>query len=387
MNRSGAEIVRDGDNTFNTAQQERGDSEKYIDNCGPNISFDIISPVALTAANLSEYVLITSETTETIPGQSIAGSGTYKLAPLTPYREGRLYSIRLLDARLSFAGEDESIRTITFRIHKDEVGEVEYKDGMIDILWENVTTIAENTYLVDAEIDKPEAGTIIRLWDGVESDNMVFRKILAATEIEDEEEGKTYLLLETDTCLPGEIVEDLDVYFEELMPLWGLMRSLDTEQIAQDASSSAGTAQLAAILESAIMSDPAVQALLAEGEEIGPGDISYTALAAPVDNEQASAIVPLSSGRSGGGGAVGIQTQRLPNPNTGTMRYNVPKIGSLLSLVNVTCYIGSTDNSNFPDVDRSWAGAAGKAEYEAQCRKTLQGLMTEEEIQQTIDDA
>ncbi len=339
--------------------EERTDPNKYVADCPADFEVNVLSPVTLTPANLSDYVELTAVSPCDSPALTVAASGeSYTIKPLPPslYEEGCLYKLTLKNENLSFDGEAEGVRELSFRIHKAESEIVEFRDGIINVLWDDAINLGENTFSIPADKygeikaafdantaynnnksnpDEPDRSVILRFWNGTFDDgDLEYRKATAVTLIADsdgyfEYGGKRYvehgdvLLLVTEDCLPGEIYKKVDVYGEEMLPAGDLLSavmSLDTDQIAEQVKNSEGAAQLTDILNNALSQSETLQSLLAEPDGIETG------------------MQPMTTGF-----AEGFRT-----PSEGSTTESIPVYFFDIQGLDVTCTVKGTNNANFP---------------------------------------
>ncbi len=278
------------------------DPNKYIEDCDPVFILSVLSSVPLTAENLSSYTELTSPVAK-MPALELtdAGSGEYKLSPVTPYTAGALYEITLKSGELSFTGESESVRKLSFRIHKEEAAEIEHTAGILYVLLEDVTDLGEGAYTVAAnKYPLFETGDVICFWNGVYDAAMKYRNVVHAELID----GIVWWI-NTEASSPGDVFAMLDIYTIQGIPID--LNKIDTEAIAQLAKNSAGTQQMTAMLNEALMQSPTIQVLAAdEGYFLTPSETA--------------------------------ENRDIP-------------IGYLFSGVDgltVRCYVAGTDNANFP---------------------------------------
>ena len=156
------------------------DPDKYVEDCDPNYTFSIVSLVELTADNLSDFVLTTTYLGE-LPKLNVSGSGgVYTVSPAAPYPAGGHFRFELLDGALSFGDESAAVRTLDFRIHKDETNIAELNDDIKYVLWSDVVTLGEDAYYVPASMDIKKGDTVC-FWNGeIDEDTRFFKVLLAA---------------------------------------------------------------------------------------------------------------------------------------------------------------------------------------------------------------
>lgn len=326
---------------------------QYIEDCPANFAVAVLSPVALTSANLQNYIEITSYSPDDVPALTVTGgSGKYTISPLSPelYTQGCLYTLALKNDNIFFDEKDEGVRRLSFRIHKDETKIVQFKEGIIDVFWADVTQLGEEAYTVPAakyghiktafdaiaarnanksEPDAPDESVVLCFQNGsFEDDSLTYRKAIAVTLIEGGGEQGDSLLLNTADCLPGEIYEEIDIYGENLMSPGAVLEELlklNTEQIAEQAKNGEGAVQMAAILDKALSKSRTVQNMLAKTDDTAAAAKSYAA--------------PQLSANS--------DTRYFEKPGEGDTKVPIPFTFIDVEGLDVTCTIGGTDNANF----------------------------------------
>lgn len=240
--------------------EQYGDRTKYLEDCGQSYSFAILSPVALTGANLSEYVEVTAFSGE-MPALNVSGGGgVFTVSPATPYPAGGHFMFKLLDTALRFDGEDAEIRALVIRIHKDEVRTVELQDGIICVLWQDVSTLGEGAYSVPSALYTIATGDKVCFWDGTINDSTLYCNILLATQVAGEGSGEAVTVLYTEDSALQDILKEVNVYFKQDVPASEYIHDVDTAKIAQKVKNSKGTQQITEILAKALSLSPSVQA-------------------------------------------------------------------------------------------------------------------------------
>jgi len=307
--------------------QEQVNPSLYLADRNPNFAVTVVSPVALTSANLADYIDLVCNAPGGFPALNVTGSaGKYTITPATPYEEGWLYTMTLKSESLSFDGgsdyNGQGVRELSFRIHKDEVAHVEFAEGVVPVLRGDVTEdLGGGAYTIPADkysrvqtmfdaydtynkagpyydtdpdtgdtVELPDKSVVICMISGAPAgfdisgdfDAFVAGGALDGLQVEYlkvmglelifSEDGQTLvsLLLYTNAeCMPGDIYKDLDLWQENMATpelMWAAMKDLDTDKIAQDVANSKGAAQLSRLLSMAIDQSPTVQALLAEAD-------------------------------------------------------------------------------------------------------------------------
>ena len=347
--------------------------EKYVEDCVPQYTVTILSPVALEEANLSDYIEFTSYTAEFPPFQVTGSDGIYTLTPKSPYyTAGAMYKLSLKDERLSFDDEDEAVRSLSFRVHKDEIQNIEFKDGIIDILWADVNDLGNGAYTVPSakygsiaeRFVNKAAGEIItvRFWDGDDGDseNISYHNIVLVDDL-----GGGLLLLITEDSGIDDVFDDFELYLEQGIPFDDIKNSLDLDKIANDVKNGEGAAQIAAILNAALAESPTLQTLLTDEAEP-----PIQAMAA-VDG-----LTPLEPYGSY------FKENTLTGPHTpDALKYLIGMGGLTVDDLEVTVDVYGTDMANFGNVYDSgsmWpmleitlkykAVMAGKVQVEAEVK-------------------
>ena len=234
---------------------------KYIEDCDPNISFSFISPVSLTTSNFADYVELSAYTGE-IPALNIsANGGVYTVTPATPYTAGGHYKFVIKNDSITFSGESEAVREFAFRIHKDDVLNVELKDGIIYVLWADVADLGEGAYTVPSSLYTIVTGDTVCFWDGEMNELSLFCKIFLATEVAGDGVNEAITVLYTEDSALQDVFDEVDISFKESIPVSEYMDSIDTNKIAEDVKNSEGTQQITEILARALNLSPSVNAM------------------------------------------------------------------------------------------------------------------------------
>jgi uncharacterized repeat protein (TIGR02543 family) len=292
------------------------DPNKYIENCDPNHAISILSSVTLTSENLLDYIDITSHVAD-IPALSVTGeNGEYSLSPEEPYTSGTLYELTLRNDVLSFNGEDEAVRKLSFRIQKDETEIIELKENLIHVLWDDVTDLGEGAYTLPANKYIIEVDDTICLWNGVYDDSILFRNVVLKSLIAGESDNDDILLLNTQASNPEDVFNKLDIYVEQGIPIEDYLDQIDTNKIVQDVKYSEGTRQLTAMLNQAIGQSPTIQSLATEAGYF-----------------------------------------KSPSETTEHREIPVELLFKDIEDLEVSCIVGGTDNANFPNAFNSKTAA------------------------------
>ena len=335
--------------------QEYIEPNKYIEDCPADFTVTVLSPVALTTANMAQYIDLTLDSPGDTPNVTVSGSGEkYTIAPVQSYQAGRLYRLTLKNDNLFFEGEDEGVRELSFRIHREESDTVEFLDGIIDVLRSEATDLGEGAYTVPADKysqiktafdansaynqskndqEEPDKSVILRFWNGTfDGGNVEYRKVTMVTLTKDNE-NKDILLLHTDECRPGEIYDEVDVYGEQLLDpgiLFEAAMRMDTDLIAHNVKNGAGAAQIADMLKNAVSQSPTIKALAENSGEMSADKISIYG----DDLAAMSGIFP--------------DSQYFGTPTEGATKVNIPTNFIDVEGLQVTCTVGGSNNGNFP---------------------------------------
>ena len=238
------------------------DPGKYAEDCDSNYTFSIVSPVELTNENLPDYVLITVYIGQ-LPDLNVTGSGgIYTISPSSPYTAGGHYRFELMDEGLSFNGESAAVRCLDFRIYKDETSVVELSDDIIYVLWADVNTLGESAYYVPTSLGV-EAGDTVCFWNGELGEDTRFFNILLAAAPK-KVDGGYMSLLTTQESQIIDVVDKLDVHFNNDVLTSENVQGIDTGQLAYNAKNSEGTRQMTTLLANAISQSPSFINLVSE---------------------------------------------------------------------------------------------------------------------------
>ncbi len=238
---------------------------KYIEDCDPNISFSFVSSVGLTGGNLSDYIEFSAYVGE-IPAFNISGNrGVYTLTPVVPYTAGGHYKFVIKSSLITFSGESDAVREFSFRIHKDEVRTVELQDGIIYVLWSDVTTLGEGAYSVSSALYTVVTGDTVCFWDGAMNESTQFCEIVLATQLAGDGVNGAITVLYTQESAVEDVFDDVDISFKESVPFSEYIDSVDTNKIAEDVKNSEGTRQITEILARALNLSPSVKSMATSG--------------------------------------------------------------------------------------------------------------------------
>jgi|GEM_PF-671972 len=241
----------------------------YMEDCSDDIAFKIVSPISLTAENLSQYIEFKAYLGD-IPELTVtAGDGGYTITPVTPYTAGGHYRFTLLDDRLSFSGEDAFIRGYAFRIYKEKAETVKLNDNIKYVLWDDVTTLSEGVYSVRSSDYKIETGDVVCFWNGTYDNDMQMSNVLLATSVTGNATtpGTTVIYMEDSDI--DDVFEDINVFTEQDIPMSAYLPNVDTDKIAAEAKASKGTRQLTQFLALALNASPSVASLTRGGSPAG----------------------------------------------------------------------------------------------------------------------
>jgi uncharacterized repeat protein (TIGR02543 family) len=239
------------------------DPEKYFEDCDPNISFSFVSPIPLTASNLSDYVELTSYAGD-IPALNVSAiGGVYTVTPAAPYTAGGHYQLALKNDKLAFSGQSGKIRRISFRIHAEEVENVKLKDSIIYVLWSDVDRVSDGVYSVPSDTYRISTGDVVCFWDGKFDSSTLMCSVKLAAQIQGDGQNGPSTLLYTEDSSPSDVLDQVDVFTTQDIPVSKFLKNADTDKIAQAAKNSAGTQKLTKILAETLSKSPSVKALAA----------------------------------------------------------------------------------------------------------------------------
>lgn len=252
------------------------DPVKFAEDCNPDYEFTLVSNVPITVSNLYDYTeLITY--TGISPGFTIIANGNeYTLSPTTLYSAGSHFRLNLLNNELTFKGETQEVRSLDYSIHKDEVAEINLQNDIKYVLWSAVTKLGEYDYTVPRS-SALQMGDTVCFWDGTYNDDTKMFNIKYTEDITDSK-GQELIYITTEDSDFTDVLTDLDLYFENGLPLSDQLASIDLDTLAENIKSSEGTQQLTKLLSRTLATSKSVQKIL---NAPAPNYLSFKA---PIDN-------------------------------------------------------------------------------------------------------
>lgn len=337
--------------------REYVDPVKFLPDCPADISFDILSPETITDSNLGDYITIVNKVKDTeIPDVTVTslGGNVYSISPRAPYTytPGHIYELTLLNESLSFLDEKEEVRTIAFSIFKPETFIVEFRDGIVYLLWSQVNVIGDGVYtLTKALADEKgiTAGTTICLTDeldsngqGILTENSRIRKVLNVVNTDSADPPRVMLF--TEAASVDDVYENIDIHWNGSADMDTVMASIDTEKIEQAVLASEGTRKFTKLLAAALNESQILAGMLSMQDVPGSGFTTF------------------SSGSS-----------RIPAPKELNPKYTIT-VGDLLPNLDVEAYICWAENKNFTKDthDNKWLLLAVKFEYNVTLKQKVQ---------------
>ena len=112
----------------------------YEDDCDARSAVVVRSDNEVTADNLSNYLDISSSVGDMPSSFSVKplGDGKYEVTPNQDYQAGFAYDFNAKNGASLVSGEDDTLQTITQRIHKDKVEKVDLKKEIVYVDWDDV---------------------------------------------------------------------------------------------------------------------------------------------------------------------------------------------------------------------------------------------------------
>ena len=263
----------------------------YEDDCDARSAVVVRSDDEVTADNLSNYLDISSSVGDMPSSFSVKplGDGKYEVTPNQDYQAGFAYDFNAKNGASLVSGEDDTLQTITQRIHKDKVEKVDLKKEIVYVDWDDVVredeaydiyipksteyTLSEGTPIcfLDDYNEWVSAGKDIDTLGSLYGDSMLFVSVETITDKFVSKEsnkgfltGKDWYYVSVEDAQLEDIINDVDVYVEESIRAEDV---LDTEQIEKGILASEGIDQLGDIISCAVMDDENFQKLEA-GESV-----------------------------------------------------------------------------------------------------------------------
>ena len=326
----------------------------YEDDCDARSAVVVRSDNEVTADNLSNYLDISSSVGDMPSSFSVKplGDGKYEVTPNQDYQAGFAYDFNAKNGASLVSGEDDTLQTITQRIHKDKIEKVDLKKEIVYVDWDDVVredeaydiyipksteyTLSEGTPIcfLDDYNEWVSAGKDMDTLGSLYGDSMLFVSVETVTDkfVGKESDkglltGKDWYYVSVEDAQLEDIINDVDVYVEESIRAEDV---LDTEQIEKDILASEGIDQLGDIISCAVMDDENFQKLEA-GESV-----SDTSLLTPFSASAAEMSgIPFRDGLSMGNAT----------------KFPVVKKNGVT--VNIAWNGNGASNPNFPGCDAS----------------------------------
>ncbi len=333
--------------------KEYVDSVKFLQGCEKDITFEILSPEPVSNGNLSRYITIKNKIHgEEIPDVTVASLGgkVYAVSPKAPYTytPGDTYELSLNGESLSFNNQKQEIRTIAFSIKKPETYDVQFKDGIVYLLWSQVNVIDSGVYSLPKVLADDKGitvGTTICLTDKLDSNgrgildvNSKIRNVLSIVNTDSASPQRVMLFTKAGSV--DDVYKQLDVYLKQSVDPENIAKSINLRKLEEDIKTSEGTMRFTKLLAVALNDSKTVSAMTLAGYS---GSASATRLsssssqfAAPAENNDKLSITAKA----------------------------------LVSGLTVTASIGTARNTNFPGaVNNKWVVLTIKFNYNATIKK------------------
>lgn len=333
--------------------KEYVDSVKFLADCEDDISFEILSPEPIDDGNLDNYITIKDKVNgDEIPDVAVTSQGgnVYAVSPKAPYAYtlGDTYELSLIDESLSFNNEKQEVRTMAFSIKKPETYDVEFKDGIVYLLWNQVNVIDSGVYSLPKALADDKgiaAGTTICLTDeldsngqGILNENSKIRNVLSIVNTDSTDPQRVMLFTEASSV--EDVYDQLDVYLKQSVDPENLANSINLEKLEQELKTSEGTMRFTKLLAVALNESQTVAALFSSKDATG------------------SAATLMSSSSS-----------PFAEPTENNDKLSITA-NALVSGLTVTASIGTARNTNFPGaVDNNWVVLTIKFNYNATIKK------------------
>ncbi len=333
--------------------KEYVDSVKFLQDCEADITFEILSPEPIDDGNLDKYITIKDKVNgDESPDVAVTsrGGNIYAVSPRAPYAytPGDTYELCLTDESLSFNNEKEEVRTIAFCIKKPETYDVQFKDGIVYLLWSQVNAIDDGVYSLPKALadDKGIAvGTTICLTDeldangqGILNENSKIRNVLSIVNTDSTNPQRVMLFTEAGSV--DDVYKQLDVYLQQSVDPENIASSINIQKLEQDLKTSEGTLRFTKLLAVALNESRTVAAMTSSS--------SVTRSAATLLSASSSPFAE-------------------PTENNDKLSITA---NALVSGLTVTASIGTARNTNFTGaVDNNWVVLTIKFNYNAIIKK------------------
>jgi uncharacterized repeat protein (TIGR02543 family) len=333
--------------------KEYVDSVKFLPDCEDDITFEILSPETIDNGNLDKYITIKDKVNgDEIPDVTVMSQGgnVYAVSPKAPYTytPGDTYELSLKDESLSFNNEKEEVRTMAFSIKKPETYDVQFVDGIVYLLWDQVNVIDDGVYSLPKALADDKgiaAGTTICLTDeldsngqGILNENSKIRNVLSIVNTDSTDPQRVMLFTEASSV--EDIYKQLDVYLQQSVDPENIASSIDLKKLERDVKNSEGTLRFTRLLALALNDSQTLAAMLSSA------DVT-------------SSAATLMSGSS----------SPFAEPTENNDKLSITA-NALVSGLTVTASIGTARNTNFPGaVDNNWVVLTIKFNYNATIKK------------------
>ena len=333
--------------------KEYVDSVKFLPDCEDDITFEILSPETIDDGNLDKYITVKNKVYgDEIPDVAVTsrGGNVYAVSPRAPYTytPGDTYELSLKDESLSFNNEKQEVRTMAFSIKKPETYDVQFKDGIVYLLWSQVNVIDSGVYSLPKVLadDKGIAvGTTICLTDeldsngqGILNENSKIRNVLSIANTDSTDPQRVMLFTEASSV--DDVYKQLDVYLKQSVDPENIASSIDLKKLEQDLKTSEGTMKFTKLLALALNESQTLAAMLSS-------------------TDVTSSVATLMSGSS----------SPFAEPTENNDKLSITA-NALVSGLTVTASIGTARNTNFPGaVDNNWVVLTIKFNYNATIKK------------------
>lgn len=330
----------------------------YLPDCGASAPLVIHADTEITPENLSDYLTVQSDL-GTLPDAFVVdplGDGNYQITPKQDYQAGCVYDFSVSNGATIVTEDSASLTSLSQRIHKDEIEVVELQQSIIYLDWDAVirdgsdyqlyipksdtyTLSADSAFcLLEGYAEWVSAGENPDTFGQLFDDSALF---LTAVSVQDDFadrtldermlSGDTWYYVEAQDGELEDVLDTVDVYTNMEVSAKEL---LDTKELEQSISQSAGASQLADLLTCAVLENERFQKLTGEAGSAEDFALfsSMTASAADYAKNPLMFRDGLSMGN-----AKGIS---VPAGNTGIT-------------VSVSWSRDSAQNPNFPGVDAS----------------------------------
>ncbi|MDD4494484.1 MAG: S-layer homology domain-containing protein, partial [Eubacteriales bacterium] len=333
--------------------KEYADSVKYLPDCQDDITFEIMSPETITDSNLDNYMTIKDKVNgDEIPDITVMSQGgnVYTISPRAPYTytPGDTYELSLIDGSISFNNEKEEVRTMAFSIKKAQTYDVQFKDGIKYLLWNQVNVIDSGVYSLPkalADDKKIAVGTTICLTDelnsngqGILNENSKIRNVLSI--IDTDSTNPQRVMLFTEAGSVDNVYDQLDIYLTQSADPDNLVNSIDVKKLEEDLKT-------------------------------GEGSLRFTKLLAVALNE--SHTMASLSASAGSAGAMALYAAGSSSPFSSPVENNdkfALTVNALVSGLTVSASVGTARNTNFPGaVDKNWVVLTISFNYNATIKK------------------